>query len=134
MSYIFWKLLIWQFLWAIRKHFLSILRGITFLLTQWDAYENSILHCVLTYYLCAKLLEGKKIYYEHIFEMLVKTIGHIKASDMALMYLDNWDLNNIEIFTRFWFLLLAQNLVNDSSNTNLGGFSPKNKLHLTQNL
>ena len=43
-SYIFRKLLIWRFLWAVRKHFLSILRGVTFLLTQWDAYVNSILH------------------------------------------------------------------------------------------
>ena len=58
-SYILWKLVIWRIIWAIRKHFLSILRGITFLLTQWDAYENSILHCVLTYYLCVKLLEGE---------------------------------------------------------------------------
>ena len=34
----------------IRKHFFSILRGITFLLTQWDAYVNSILQCVLDIY------------------------------------------------------------------------------------
>ena len=27
------------------KHFLSILRGVRFFLTQWDAYVNSILHC-----------------------------------------------------------------------------------------
>ena len=47
MSYILWKLLIWRFISAIRKHFLSILRGVTFLLTQWDAYMNSNLHCVV---------------------------------------------------------------------------------------
>ena len=38
--------MIWRFIWDIRKHFLSILRGVTFLLTLWDAYVNSILHCV----------------------------------------------------------------------------------------
>ena len=48
MSYIFWKLLIWWLIWAIKQLFLSILRGVTFLLTQWDAYVNSILHYVIT--------------------------------------------------------------------------------------
>ena len=33
--------------WYIEKHFLSILRGVRFLLTQWDAYVDSILHCIL---------------------------------------------------------------------------------------
>ena len=46
-SYIFWKLLIWRFIWAIRKYFFSILFCVTFLLTQWDGYVNSILHGVL---------------------------------------------------------------------------------------
>ena len=50
MSYIFWELLIWRFIWAIRKHFLSILRGVSFLLPQWDAYVNLILHCGLKNY------------------------------------------------------------------------------------
>ena len=51
MSYIFWKLLFQQLILAIKKHFLSILRGVRFLLIQWDA---SILHCVLSKALCRK--------------------------------------------------------------------------------
>ena len=35
------------------KHFLNILRGVTFLLTQQDAYVNSILHCVICAYISA---------------------------------------------------------------------------------
>ena len=61
-SYIFSKLQIWRFILAIRKHFLSILRGVIFLLTQWDAYVNSILHCVI------KRLSSEW----HCFWMLVK--------------------------------------------------------------
>ena len=49
MSYIFWKLLIWKLIWAMRKHFLSILRGVTFLLTQSDAYVNLILQRILVF-------------------------------------------------------------------------------------
>ena len=49
MSYQSWKLLFQRLILAIKKHFLSILRGVTFLLTQWDAYVNSILHCVFTW-------------------------------------------------------------------------------------
>ena len=41
------KFSLWRFIWAIRKHFLSIPRGVTFLLNQLDAYVNSIIHCVL---------------------------------------------------------------------------------------
>ena len=48
MSYIFWKLLFHLIIWAIKKKDLSILRGVRFLLTQWDSYVNSIVHCVLT--------------------------------------------------------------------------------------
>ena len=47
MSYIFWKLLYLQLILAFKKHFLSILRGVRFLLTQWDAYVSSILQCVI---------------------------------------------------------------------------------------
>ena len=47
MFYIFWELLFQPIIWAIKKEVLSILRGVRFLLTQWDAYVNSILHCVL---------------------------------------------------------------------------------------
>ena len=36
-----------QLILAIDKPFLSILRGVRFLLTQWDAYVNSILQCVV---------------------------------------------------------------------------------------
>ena len=36
MSYIFWKLLFQRIILAIKKHFFSILRGVRFLLTQWD--------------------------------------------------------------------------------------------------
>ena len=37
MFYIFWKLLFQPMIWAIKKEVLSILRGVRFLLTQWDA-------------------------------------------------------------------------------------------------
>ena len=50
LPYIFWKLLIRRFIWAIRKHILSTLWGVTFLLTQWDWYVHSILHSVLSIY------------------------------------------------------------------------------------
>ena len=33
--------------WTAKKEFLSILRGVRFLLTQWDVQVNSILHCVI---------------------------------------------------------------------------------------
>ena len=46
MLYIFWKLLFQWLILAINKPFLSIPRDLRFLLTQWDAYVNSILHCV----------------------------------------------------------------------------------------
>ena len=45
MSCIFWKLLFRRSIY--KKHFLSILRGVRSLLTQWDAYVNSMLHCVI---------------------------------------------------------------------------------------
>ena len=48
MSYIFWKLLFKRLILAINKSFLNILRGVRFLLTQWDAFVNLILHCVMT--------------------------------------------------------------------------------------
>ena len=38
MSYIFWKLLFQRLILAIHKPFLSILRFVRFLFTQWDAY------------------------------------------------------------------------------------------------
>ena len=47
MSYIFWKLLFQRSILTINKYFFSILRGVRFLLTQWAAYVNSILHCVI---------------------------------------------------------------------------------------
>ena len=47
MFYIFWKLLFRPIVWAFKKEVLSILRGVRFLLTQWDAYLNSILQCVV---------------------------------------------------------------------------------------
>ena len=47
MSYIFWKLLFQCLILAFHKPFLSILRFVRFLLTKWDAYVNSILHCVV---------------------------------------------------------------------------------------
>ena len=50
MSYIFWKLLFQQLILAINKSFWSILRGVRFLLTHWDAYVNSILHCVIIHH------------------------------------------------------------------------------------
>ena len=50
MLYIFWKLSFQPIIWAIKKEVLSILRGVRFLLTQWDAYVNSILQCVLWSY------------------------------------------------------------------------------------
>ena len=45
-SYIFRKLLIWRFLWAIRKHFLSILQGVTFLHTvgRWCKLDLILRH------------------------------------------------------------------------------------------
>ena len=47
MSYTFGKLLISQFIQNIWRKKLNILRGVTFLLTQWDWYGNPILHCAI---------------------------------------------------------------------------------------
>ena len=46
MSYIL-KAIVPAVISAIDKHFLSILRGVTFLLSRWDGDVNSISHCVL---------------------------------------------------------------------------------------
>ena len=46
-----------------------ILRGVTFLLTQWDAYVNSILHCVLSegkFYTSTQSMQEKRSFLEKI--------------------------------------------------------------------
>ena len=62
MSYIFWKFLFQRIIWAIKKHFLSILRGVRFLLTQWDVYINSILHCVIHSFWSNAIFSYKELY------------------------------------------------------------------------
>ena len=47
MSYIFWKLLLQRLILAIKNTFWASYEASDFLLTQWNAYVNSILHCII---------------------------------------------------------------------------------------
>ena len=51
----------------------NILQGVTFLLTQWDAYVNSILHCVVSTTISVDLQEIKtaQVYLSHVISMFV---------------------------------------------------------------
>ena len=65
---------------------------------------------------------------------LLEIICYVRSTWNVFWYLmkthrNRKGLDYIEIFTRFWLFLLAQNLVNDSSNPHLRWFSPENRFH-----